>query len=658
MSPLFRYLCILLLFPFWGYTQNISLLPGNLPQRINEQALWIEDSTATLHGNELLQHPQSFPFRKAKKNEEFFNRYNYPVYCWFTLHNKTPDNLFLLIDNSNIEEVGLWYTYKGTIQHVTANPQEKDSQLAFKSNKVILKLPSDGTVQKVLVKTRSSRKLIVPTYLANPGALHNFLSINNGLDLLLLGMVLMLLLYNLFMVAQTKSRSQLFYICYLVSLIVYAFFHVRGFRHFLPHHINQAIYQYSYTWNSLCYLFALLFAKAYFRKKPLPPWFQIAFNFLLLFPLAAFCCSLMAWDEPAYVLSIVLAFVTPVFMLSIGAMAYQKNNKSTLFFILGWTSVSLCTITNTLLLLEVIPPTMKYIPQLLLAGTCLEMLFLSSGLGYRFSKVQKEKLALQKQLLELLNNKKTELELQVTDRTQALAKALVQVEESDALKSRLLAIISHDLRMPFVSLNASLDLLTLNILTPEKAQQKLANVKSNIRHIAGTLENLLTWSKHQQQRIQTQPERIDLKELAENVCRLLETNISSKNLVLQLDIPEGTEVQADRFQLEAILRNLVSNGIKASNAYSVIGIRCVAEAGGSMFRIVVFDSGLGLQEDNLAAWLKRSNPLQDGATLLSGLGLQICREFLANHHSELCYGHNGEGSEFSFLLPAAHQEAE
>lgn len=658
MSLILRYLFLLLLLPVFGQSQNITLLPGAQLQRINEKALWIEDTTTTLNGLELLQYPQAFPFRKAEGTEEFFNRHNYPVYCWFSFKNQTSENIFLLIDNSNIEEVVLWYTFSGKVRHIKVNHQATKSQVALESNKIILRIPSDDREQRVLIRARNNRKLILPIYLTTPTALHKFLMFHNGLDVLMLGMVLMLLLYNLFMVFQTKSLSQTYYILYLFCLIVYAFLYVRGLRHVLPVDINQFIFKYSYAWNSLCHLFAILFAKAFFRRRTLPIWFEKIFKAMVFLPMACIFCNLFELTEATYLISIALAFITPIFMLAIGIAAYQKNNKSTLYFILGWTSVSLCTITNTLLLLEVIPPNLKAIPQLLLAGTCLEMLFLSSGLGYRFSKVQKEKLALQKQLLELLNNKKTELELQVTDRTQALAKALVQVEESDALKSRLLAIISHDLRMPFVSLNASLDLLTLNILTPEKAQQKLANVKSNIRHIAGTLENLLTWSKHQQQRIQTQPERIDLKELAENVCRLLETNISSKNLVLQLDIPEGTEVQADRFQLEAILRNLVSNGIKASNAYSVIGIRCVAEAGGSMFRIVVFDSGLGLQEDNLAAWLKRSNPLQDGATLLSGLGLQICREFLANHHSELCYGHNGEGSEFSFLLPAAHQEAE
>jgi two-component system, sensor histidine kinase LadS len=251
----------------------------------------------------------------------------------------------------------------------------------------------------------------------------------------------------------------------------------------------------------------------------------------------------------------------------------------------------------------------------------------------------------------VLQHQKENLELQVSERTQDLQQALMRMEESDALKARLLAIISHDLRMPFVSLNAALDLLSLNILTPEKAQQKLAKIKSNIRHIAGTLENLLTWSKHQQQNIETVPQPVFLHQMVRNVVALLDTNINSQHLNLVLEIEDDMAIMADPFQMETVLRNLLSNAIKASGDHSILGVRCQPYEGA--YRITIFDSGSGLQEPDLNAWLKNRSTLKDGSTLQSGLGLQICREFLANHNAILQYQHNGHGSEFSFVLPVA-----
>ncbi|SHG01177.1 Signal transduction histidine kinase [Cnuella takakiae] len=650
-----KYFLLLLLLPLCTQAQRINLdsLPSATP--INGMAYWYEpDENINLDLAQVLGNPGYYPFKKGSRYQEFFNTRNNPVYARFSLEGPPGTLAFLVVDNANVDSIDLWYQFEGVTRHLQAGSLLPTLPGVPTNTKFIFPLITDGNTQQILLRGRTSKRLIMPLVLVKPPHGYNYILRQIAPELIMLGMVLMLALYQSIRLLYSKSKQRFWYVLYLIALVCYAFLYLRGYGHFLGNAGQVLVTRFGVIFGALAYIFAMLFAWHYLDRSKAPQWYLRVFQLAFCIPLLTIVADLLGYVQFSYALLLGMGLAGPVFMLWFALLVYRKGDTATLYFIAGWTSVSLSVMINSLLVMKVIDPSFKQIPQILLAFTCLEMLLLSAGMGYRSSLVLKEKVALQAKLVNLLQHQKESLELQVSERTQDLEQALMRVEESDALKARLLAIISHDLRMPFVSLNAALDLLSLNILTPEKAQQKLANIKSNIQHIAGTLENLLTWSKHQQQRIETVPQPIHLLSLVRNVAGLLATNISSRKQEMAILIDESVMVEADPFQLETVLRNLLSNAIKASENNTAVGIRCtVLHSSRPQYRITVFDSGSGLQEPDLDAWLKNRSNLKDGSTLQSGLGLQICREFLANHDIILQYHHNGQGSEFSFVLPGA-----
>lgn len=647
-----KYLLLLLLLPFFAIGQNIDLSKTDDATPLNGIAYWYEpQNKLDVPLSQIWNNTNAYPFIQGSRYKEFFNAENKPVYAHFKVIGKPGDIASLVIDNANIDSLQVCYSYLGKLQQLQTGSYLPPVQGVPNSTKFVFLLKLDGTEQKVLLKGQTSRRLILPLVLVKPP--FGYASFHDKMvkELLMLGMVLMLSLYQMLRLVYSRNAYRFWYTLYLLALIFYAFLYIRGYGHFLGLPAQKFITRFGVVSGACAYLFAMLFAWYYLDKSKAPNWYLKLYKVAFAIPFATILVDFMGNAMYSNYLLMGMGLTGPFLMLAFAFFVFRKGDISTIYFIAGWTSVSLSVMINSMLLFKIIDPSFKQIPQILLAFTCLEMLLLSVGMGYRASLVTKEKVALQAQLLNLLQTQKESLELQVSERTRDLEQALIRVEESDALKARLLAIISHDLRMPFVSLNAALDLLSLNILTPEKAQQKLAKIKGNIRHIAGTLENLLTWSKHQQQHIETVPQPVFLKQMVRNVVALLETNINSRNLELVLEIEDELVITADPFQVETVLRNLLSNAIKASEDYTTLGVRCQPDAGA--YRITIFDSGSGLQEPDLNAWLKNRSTLKDGSTLQSGLGLQICREFLANHNAVLQYQHNGQGSEFSFVLPSA-----
>lgn len=252
-------------------------------------------------------------------------------------------------------------------------------------------------------------------------------------------------------------------------------------------------------------------------------------------------------------------------------------------------------------------------------------------------------------MLHMVENRKQELEQEVALQTFALRKAVRELEQTGEVKSKLLSIISHDLRLPFVTLNGILELLQMGKLPPDKVQQKVQHISSSIRQISMTLENLLTWSKSQQRKINTLQEPVHLLFTVENCTNLLHEPMKGKGLELEITVDENLYVLADSFQLECILRNLLSNAIKASPNGGKITVMANRSLGGRC-RISIQDQGKGIEAPSLTELLQNDTPLKP-YSLSNGLGLQICREFLANHQCQLQYAHEKDVTCFYFDLP-------
>lgn len=230
-------------------------------------------------------------------------------------------------------------------------------------------------------------------------------------------------------------------------------------------------------------------------------------------------------------------------------------------------------------------------------------------------------------------------------------------------KDRLLAIISHDLKTPVHAAKGILNLLQTEQqhFSNEERDEMIALLKKSNEQQEELIEDLLTWSQTQNDRIKVHYQRINLQNVAKQAIKSSKLRADQKNIEIATNIDEDIAVQADLFMLETILRNLISNAVKFTNAGGKITIGSELKADGQKkVRIYVKDEGIGMPSNLIKDIQKqRYRRSQKGTEQESGtgMGLMITQEFIKNLDSSLQINSKlAEGSTFSFLLDASEKE--
>ena len=141
--------------------------------------------------------------------------------------------------------------------------------------------------------------------------------------------------------------------------------------------------------------------------------------------------------------------------------------------------------------------------------------------------------------------------------------------------------------------------------------------------------------------------------LINEVIDLLKDSARQKSITINQKIPQNLPVLADWDMVHAILRNLISNGIKFSHPGSEIVIGAQQEDGHML--VSVSDNGVGISEEDIYKLFRLDYSYSTMGTedeKVTGLGLLLCKEFVEKHGGRIwAESTEGEGSTFYFTIP-------
>ncbi len=122
--------------------------------------------------------------------------------------------------------------------------------------------------------------------------------------------------------------------------------------------------------------------------------------------------------------------------------------------------------------------------------------------------------------------------------------------------------------------------------------------------------------------------------------------------VTRSDLPS---VLVDAQQLDQLLQNLVSNGLKYARPGVPPRVHVSAEPDGRMWRFSVRDEGIGIEEkyfERIFVIFQRLHTREQYEG--TGVGLAVCRKIVERHGGRLWVESvPGEGATFHFTLPGA-----
>jgi signal transduction histidine kinase len=237
-------------------------------------------------------------------------------------------------------------------------------------------------------------------------------------------------------------------------------------------------------------------------------------------------------------------------------------------------------------------------------------------------------------------------------RQKEIEKILRQLNED---KTRLFSILGHDLRLPLSGINAVIYLLKnhLNALSEAELKESISLLDQAAVNYSNLLEDLLTWSRLQMDKIQTNPQPWNIPELTQEVASLFGESLHQKKISLSNEIPAELVLTVDRPMFLTVFRNLISNAIKFTRSGGNIVLSYRKEK--DWDTLAVSDNGTGMSPALMKTLFTPSSISMAGTDneAGTGLGLSICKEFLSKEDCLIrVESEEGKGSVFTIMIPS------
>lgn len=231
----------------------------------------------------------------------------------------------------------------------------------------------------------------------------------------------------------------------------------------------------------------------------------------------------------------------------------------------------------------------------------------------------------------------------------------IQLHRLNKSKDLVFNIIAHDLRGPFTSIIGLTSLMSNKSgnLSMKEFQEysKLLNEKSE--HTLEFLESLLEWGKIQMNKINLEPEPINLSNFFDELRKHFLEKHSNINVEIKIEVSNDIYVNANKAVLKTILRNLLSNALKFTHAGGEI-VLTVEKFDSKKYLIIVKDSGIGMNDlikNNLFNAEVNTNRKGVNGEATRGLGLIITRELIEKQGGTLFVESKvNYGSSFKFTV--------
>lgn len=363
----------------------------------------------------------------------------HPVWLRFRL-NEISGNppYFLELDSSQIQNVDAYLAQASPVaggepiyhEYFTGSARPVSSRpVAFRT--FILPLPPGMPPQEYsYVRLANSGALVVRPYIWSETGLDSRLSTDSYFFGIIFGVLVAMLLTNLFFYTTLRDPAYLFYVVYVLSIL---FFEISLYGQWdvwlkLSPDINQRA---PWIAAGLVSALAALFTRSFLRTRLLTPKSDKVLKVFAGLGVLEVGLGIAGSYALASITAHVLGLLGPVLAICIGVVAWRKGQSSARYFLLAWSVMAVALFTLALKGLGLLPQAISSTTTLPLA-TAIESVLLSLALADRVR-------SLRRQREEAQQSERRFREMSLTDE-------LTQLYNKRFLDSRLQSEVDHAMR--------------------------------------------------------------------------------------------------------------------------------------------------------------------------------------------------------------------
>jgi signal transduction histidine kinase len=213
-------------------------------------------------------------------------------------------------------------------------------------------------------------------------------------------------------------------------------------------------------------------------------------------------------------------------------------------------------------------------------------------------------------------------------------------------------MIGHELRTPLTIIKGFAKTLMKRVpnASVEEAMDALSTIDAKAMQLERLIEDLLYVSRIEAREASLRVETVDVAQLVRTVADDVIEQHAERELTL--DVPVDLMWPCDEMKVSLVLRHLMENALKYSEAPEPVIVRASDE--GENLRIDVIDKGQGIVSSDIPHIFERFRQVDGSSTRAhggTGVGLYLCAQLVRVHGGRIWVDSTwGKGSTFSFSV--------
>jgi two-component system phosphate regulon sensor histidine kinase PhoR len=228
---------------------------------------------------------------------------------------------------------------------------------------------------------------------------------------------------------------------------------------------------------------------------------------------------------------------------------------------------------------------------------------------------------------------------------------ITEMKTVETVKRDFVVNLSHELRTPLTAIKGFAE--TIEDEASESARRYVGIIKRHTDRLISIVEDLLRLSELEDPAMSLELTEVDLTDLLSDVLRVFDQRLKQKGLGLEFNpSDERPVIRGDRFKLEQVFMNLISNAVKYTDQG---GIRISLEQQDGNAIVQIQDTGIGIPAEHLPRVFERFYVVDKSRSKTvggTGLGLSIVKHIVLLHNGTIdVESEPGKGTRFRIILP-------
>ena len=241
------------------------------------------------------------------------------------------------------------------------------------------------------------------------------------------------------------------------------------------------------------------------------------------------------------------------------------------------------------------------------------------------------------------------------------ADAIQEARKEERMRSEIMGILSHELRLPLTAIQGYTSALLLDEVEWDEKKRKefLRMIDEECDNMQSMLKDILDSSLIDVDELILDFQPVYLQKIAHEIASEVHRRSDIHNIIV--DFPADFPIlEADPRWIRQVFRNILDNAVKYSPEGGLIVVRSELRASDVLF--IVADQGIGISPEDLIPLFEKYFRVKSAADLHisgTGLGLPISRAIIELHGGRMwAESKQGEGTTIYFSLPFSKSETD